>query len=451
MITSYKGTICFLFKERLEVSPVVPLSYVDKQVERDGNTHHVTLLLKNELNDDFDTVLGRIKATDGIDKMITIGTGHVTKGDDDVFYEVMFWPIGNKIRSDLNLQPKDFHATLGFKNVDLHDVNKGLHTIMTNTIAVDVIQRIIILYNELGKLINDEIKVEFIKLLNYVYDNRSDIMDNDDIVSLLTLRSKIHYALKSYDVCLSDCYNILEYVPQDANVKLRIAHLHNLQNRCYHALNAYKDILKDHSQDAEVINKVKRGIELTHDKMIHSINPRDRHEVHMPDGNTIKLSRNFSWVIPDKLAGISIPKRREEIDAFKFMNIGLVVSVIEDEFLDVKWFDETIKNIQYNVINYHPPSHSDLLDMIGQIEQTISDGKAVLVHCKGGKGRAGSILACYILKNGLSGEIKVDSPPSMTAVEAIETIRTMRPGSIETVQQEQFIKAYCDTLWKNMK
>jgi atypical dual specificity phosphatase len=39
----------------------------------------------------------------------------------------------------------------------------------------------------------------------------------------------------------------------------------------------------------------------------------------------------------------------------------------------------------------------------------------------------------------------------MTALEAIEAIRTMRPGSIETVQQEQFIKSYCDTLWKNVK
>lgn len=452
MITSYKGNISFLFNERLEVSPIVPLSYIEKQIERDGNTHHITMLLKSEISDNSDEFLSNIKQTYGIDKMLIIGVGHIKKNDNDVFYEVVFWPIGNKIRNNLNLPTKDFHVTLGFKIVDIHDANKGLYTLIPNTISPDIVNRITKLYNDIDKLINNDIRSDFVDILNYIYENCSTIISTDDIVSLLTLRSRINYILKKYDISISDCHNILEYTPDDLNVKLRLAHLYNLQNDYYHSVHLYKNMLMSSNLDNILKSKIKRGMELCYDKMVHSIDPRDKHIVNMPDGRIIRLSRNFSWIIPDKLAGISIPTHNEQIDAFKFMNIGLVLSVIGETELDQSWFDSDIKYLHYNIKNYYPPNSIDEInEIITNMENEISSGKAVLVFCGGGIGRTGTVLACYILKNGLDGDIKNNCHPTMTAIESIEKIRELRPKSIETVQQENFIKEYCNYLWKNMK
>src|SRR5258705_13296211 len=53
----------------------------------------------------------------------------------------------------------------------------------------------------------------------------------------------------------------------------------------------------------------------------------------------------------------------------------------------------------------------------------------VLVHCRGGLGRAGTIAARLLIELG------------MKPTRAIEHVRAVRPGAIETNDQERFVKA----------
>jgi hypothetical protein len=78
-------------------------------------------------------------------------------------------------------------------------------------------------------------------------------------------------------------------------------------------------------------------------------------------------------------------------------------------------------------------------------------GRAVLVHCGGGKGRAGTVLACYLCKHGLDAPAAGVQPPVMSAEAAVSTIRAMRPGSIETEQQRRFVVAYGKLLWRRVQ
>lgn len=57
----------------------------------------------------------------------------------------------------------------------------------------------------------------------------------------------------------------------------------------------------------------------------------------------------------------------------------------------------------------------------------LRDGANVLIHCKGGLGRAGTVAARLLVELGLS-------PP-----EAIEMVRRARPGAIETAAQERYV------------
>ena len=57
--------------------------------------------------------------------------------------------------------------------------------------------------------------------------------------------------------------------------------------------------------------------------------------------------------------------------------------------------------------------------------------QAAGIHCAHGKGRTGTVLACYLIKH-----------HNMTAAEAVSKIRMLRPGSIETSEQEQTVFLY---------
>jgi ADP-ribosyl-[dinitrogen reductase] hydrolase len=62
-------------------------------------------------------------------------------------------------------------------------------------------------------------------------------------------------------------------------------------------------------------------------------------------------------------------------------------------------------------------------------------GKNVVVHCRGGLGRTGTVAACVLVALGRH-----------TAEDAIETVRKARRGTIQTNEQEGFVRRFEETL-----
>ncbi|NWX19603.1 DUS23 phosphatase, partial [Aegotheles bennettii] len=69
------------------------------------------------------------------------------------------------------------------------------------------------------------------------------------------------------------------------------------------------------------------------------------------------------------------------------------------------------------------------------VEEANARGEAVAVHCMLGHGRTGTMLACYLGK-----------ARGMTGADAIREIRRLRPGSIETREQEDAVIRFCQRL-----
>ncbi len=63
------------------------------------------------------------------------------------------------------------------------------------------------------------------------------------------------------------------------------------------------------------------------------------------------------------------------------------------------------------------------------------EGRRVAVHCKGGLGRAGTV-ACMLL---------LGTKTSLSSTDAIKRVRDVRPGAIETVEQENFLLAWASS------
>lgn len=76
------------------------------------------------------------------------------------------------------------------------------------------------------------------------------------------------------------------------------------------------------------------------------------------------------------------------------------------------------------------------------LEAVAADDACVLVHCGGGKGRAGTFAACCLAMWGASPPPDLTAErPVLSAQEAVRTVRMLRPGSIETQEQEMFVQA----------
>lgn len=70
------------------------------------------------------------------------------------------------------------------------------------------------------------------------------------------------------------------------------------------------------------------------------------------------------------------------------------------------------------------PTFAAFLD---EVMEQLLDGRTVVVHCRGGLGRAGLTAACLLTQAGM--------PPE----QAIARVREARPGAVENAAQEQFV------------
>lgn len=64
-----------------------------------------------------------------------------------------------------------------------------------------------------------------------------------------------------------------------------------------------------------------------------------------------------------------------------------------------------------------------------QLAAKLMSGTKIVVHCKGGLGRAGTVASMLLIETGCASD----------GIDAIAKVRSVRPGAVETAEQEEFI------------
>lgn len=172
---------------------------------------------------------------------------------------------------------------------------------------------------------------------------------------------------------------------------------------------------------------------------------------------------NFSWVEQGKLAGLALPRMTAEYQYLLDNGIKHLVCLCERKPPN---YDTCpgLKLHHIKIVDFAPPSPSQIDRFLGIVEEANSRGEVsfpsravtsfilfslsflaflegdigvrmcfsplqgVAVHCMHGHGRTGTMLACYLVKT-----------QKICGADAIEKIRQMRKGSIETVDQEKAV------------
>jgi atypical dual specificity phosphatase len=155
------------------------------------------------------------------------------------------------------------------------------------------------------------------------------------------------------------------------------------------------------------------------------------------------MPHNFSFIIAGALAGMERPgtfaKLREDLEFLKKHRINAIVSLTETP-LEKAFIEEFgFRYLHLPVADFTPPTIAQIDQFLEFQRRAEGDGLATMVHCGAGLGRTGTMLACSLVARGMPSEA------------AIDRVRTMRPYSIETIEQEDCVRQYADVIAKRAR
>ncbi|KAL0030482.1 hypothetical protein WJX79_008953 [Trebouxia sp. C0005] len=163
--------------------------------------------------------------------------------------------------------------------------------------------------------------------------------------------------------------------------------------------------------------------------------------------NGMRLPRFISWVLPFRLAASATPKSPACIAAIRNTGIKHVYTLTEEEPLPISFFSlDGPKHTFSPVADGRAPTFAQVDRFL---EAVAAEDACVLIHCGGGKGRAGTFAACCLAMWGSSPPFNLTvERPVLSAQEAVRIVRNLRPGSIETREQEAFVQAWVKHRWR---
>lgn len=141
------------------------------------------------------------------------------------------------------------------------------------------------------------------------------------------------------------------------------------------------------------------------------------------EGMSVPFERSY-WVVPGKLLAGCYPGAKDPDQAGKKLvglldcGIRCIINLMEEHETD--WKGESIRPYQEEigglagergidvecvrmpVPETSIPTIAAMKEILNRIDRSIGEGKAVYVHCWGGKGRAGTVVGCFLVRHGIA-------------------------------------------------
>jgi atypical dual specificity phosphatase len=144
----------------------------------------------------------------------------------------------------------------------------------------------------------------------------------------------------------------------------------------------------------------------------------------------------FNWILSNRLAGSAQPGLLAELDedlgSLREVGIARIVTLTERP-LSAAAADAGFELIHFPVPDMGIPTPRSCERLCRALVAGL-DARPVLLHCRGGLGRTGTVAACCLINLGQEPE------------QALTAVRRVNPNYVQSAVQEQFLRHYAKWL-----
>ena len=142
----------------------------------------------------------------------------------------------------------------------------------------------------------------------------------------------------------------------------------------------------------------------------------------------------FHWIVPGRLATTPLPGVVIDIDhdlaALRVVGVTTLVTLTQRGLDENMLATYGLRSIHLPIYDREPPTVAQLRMLSKRMSSLIDKGEVLAVHCRAGIGRTGTVVAGWLISEGLTAEV------------ALERIRKINPQYVQTNEQEQFLSRF---------
>lgn len=155
------------------------------------------------------------------------------------------------------------------------------------------------------------------------------------------------------------------------------------------------------------------------------------------------------WVLNNRLGGRCYPEKKALWDPRKLKEAGvkMVISLhpLEPNLID-GLFDQKIRHDNSPFRDYTAPT-METMDHINELMSAVWNNfpnKKILVHCMGGNGRTGTVLAARMIWEETVKLNRNEYPGRSHVIKALHSLWNVNPKAVETDDQLEFLLKWVD-------
>ncbi len=155
------------------------------------------------------------------------------------------------------------------------------------------------------------------------------------------------------------------------------------------------------------------------------------------DPQAVPASRGpngFAWLVPGRLAGAPQPGVVQSMDfdlkALRGCGVTVLITLTENDLPQEPLQRHGLRNLHLPVRDHESPSVAQIQMLLARMSAMLRAGEVLAVHCLAGLGRTGTVLAAWLVREGL------------TADEALRRVRLIDAQYVQSQAQEDLLYAY---------